>query len=403
MKTIFFFVFFVSLFILVLGLIEVLLLRVLNKVWWKKKVVRRLALSLPLVGVAGFVVFAAGEFYRIPWLAVPASVVAAMAFILEVCLMLSLPVSGAIHLVDHWVHRLTRHWAPGRGEPPDRRRRLFLKGVAMAVPLGTIGMGVFGVGRSFVSANVYLRRIAMDNLPDDLVGLRILHLSDLHLAHYVTLDDLVTVLQKAQEFQPDVVLVTGDVADDLAQLPGALGLIAESGTPMGCYASLGNHEHFRGLTQVRRTFDGSPVPLLVNEAVRLPVGEASVIIAGIDDPRLMEGGDAGFYTRCLDLALSETRDGDVTVLMSHRPAVFDYAAARGVHLTLAGHTHGAQIGLFGRSLLESYFPRQYLWGHYRTAASHLYTSSGVGHWFPFRLGCPPEAPVLELVRSQGSR
>jgi predicted MPP superfamily phosphohydrolase len=87
------------------------------------------------------------------------------------------------------------------------------------------------------------------------------------------------------------------------------------------------------------------------------------------------------------------------ILMSHRPDAFDYAASQGINLTLAGHTHGGQIGFMGRSLFDSYWADRYLWGEYRQGRSALYTSSGVGHWFPFRLGCPPEAPIIELRRA----
>ena len=40
-----------------------------------------------------------------------------------------------------------------------------------------------------------------------------------------------------------------------------------------------------------------------------------------------------------------------------------------------------------------------IWGHYGAGATQLYTSAGVGHWFPFRLGCPPEAPLFILESS----
>jgi uncharacterized protein len=63
-----------------------------------------------------------------------------------------------------------------------------------------------------------------------------------------------------------------------------------------------------------------------------------------------------------------------------------------------GHTHGGQIGLFGRSAFEALAPELHLWGTYARGESRLYTTSGFGHWFPFRLGCPTEAPILELVR-----
>ena len=68
-----------------------------------------------------------------------------------------------------------------------------------------------------------------------------------------------------------------------------------------------------------------------------------------------------------------------------------------MNLTLSGHTHGGQIGLGGRSIFEYLGgPGQYLWGEYNSGSGKLYTSAGVGHWFPFRLGCPAEAPVLVL-------
>ena len=109
--------------------------------------------------------------------------------------------------------------------------------------------------------------------------------------------------------------------------------------------------------------------------------------------------DKEFFNGCLDKTLVSRQEGDTVIVMSHRPSAFDFTAPRNVSLTLAGHTHGGQVGFMGRSILESSFPESYLWGHYRSGSSHLYTTSGMGHWFPFRLGCPPEAPVIELTRA----
>ena len=65
-------------------------------------------------------------------------------------------------------------------------------------------------------------------------------------------------------------------------------------------------------------------------------------------------------------------------------------------LTLSGHTHGAQMALFGRSLLEGLIPMKYLLGLYRKDDSVLFTTAGLGHWFPFRLNCPTEAALITL-------
>jgi predicted MPP superfamily phosphohydrolase len=69
-----------------------------------------------------------------------------------------------------------------------------------------------------------------------------------------------------------------------------------------------------------------------------------------------------------------------------------------VDLTLAGHTHGGQAALAGRSILTVASPEKYPWGVYAKGRSRLHVTSGVGQWFPFRFGCPPETVILELRR-----
>jgi len=81
------------------------------------------------------------------------------------------------------------------------------------------------------------------------------------------------------------------------------------------------------------------------------------------------------------------------VLIGHHPdIVFDGFDAR-IPLTLAGHTHGGQVVIAGKSLLSSY---HYMRGLYRENGVYGYVSSGAGHWFPFLLGCPPEISVFTL-------
>ena len=86
------------------------------------------------------------------------------------------------------------------------------------------------------------------------------------------------------------------------------------------------------------------------------------------------------------------------MLLSHRPEAFDAAADAGVALTLAGHTHGGQVAVGGRALVERAGVSRYPYGRYARGASQLYTSAGFGHWFPWRAGCPAEAPLVVLAR-----
>jgi predicted MPP superfamily phosphohydrolase len=391
---------FAAVFILFLGLMEVLLLRLLNREWWDSRKIRRLALGLPLAGVVTLTAWAAGEYYILSWLSMPAAVLAVLVFVLEIALMLSLPVSGFIRLTSRLVGLLLKRGLKKETHDKiDPHRRVFLKGAAAAVPLITMSMGVTGVARSFSEVRVYLRPITFEKLPPGWEGLRLLHLTDLHLRHYVTLDDLEQVLSDARAFKPDLVLVTGDVADDLRLLPEVLAKVAAFGAPLGGFACLGNHEYFRGVSRVKEIFGESKVPLLIDRAITLDVRGSRLRLGGIDDPVRLRGVKEDFFRRSIDNTFQEKAPVDFYLLMSHRPDAFDYASSRGLDMVLAGHTHGGQVGFMGRSVFEEFWPGSYLWGHYRKGKTHLYTSSGIGHWFPFRLGCPAEAPVIELRRA----
>jgi len=382
--------------ILLAGLVEIGLLFLLNRPWWAKKTIRTASWSLPLFGMAMVLLWGVGEYYTKDWLAYPGAILAVVTFVSEVALMVSLPLSGAIHFFHWLVDKFTHPDETRDTSPKNAERRAVLKAVAAGLPVATLSMGVFGVGRAFGLAAVDLKPITFSSLPQGLRGLRILHLTDAHLRHWVTLDHLEAVLTDAEPLSPDLVVVTGDLADEIGLLGNALAMINALGPRLGVYACLGNHEYFRGIHRARDTFERSPVRLLVNEGTTIAAGGHTVFLAGIDDPRSISGVSGSFFTQCVDAAFAESTPHDFSLLLSHRPDAFSYAAQVGVDLTLSGHTHGGQIGIRGRSLFEPLWPENYLWGHYRKNDRHLYTSSGVGHWFPFRLGCPPEAPVIEL-------
>lgn len=387
---------FASFWILVLGLVEILLLRLLNKVWWKRPWIRRSAIGLPVGGMLAVVAWGCGEYFVISWLALSGGILATTTFVLEACLMFSLPVSGLIHGIERLLHRHSLKKQPVTALPLNPGRRVFLQTAAAALPVATLAMGATGVGRSLGRINIPLRKVSIPGLPTGLDGLRILQISDTHLWHYITLDDLSDLCQRAADQKPDLVLVTGDVADNLRLLPDALRIISELNPPLGTFATLGNHEYFRGVEAVRRIFDQSPIPLFVDTGVTINGGSRNFFLSGIDDPRRLSQASPDFFRRTIDKSLQGRTEGDFTILMSHRPDALDYASTRKIGLTLAGHTHGGQIGFFGRSVFEPAFPQKYLWGTYRRGDSVLYTTSGAGHWFPFRLGCPPEAPMVEL-------
>jgi len=387
---------FAAFLIVFLGFIQLLFFKFLNRKWWAKKIIKWSSLSLPLFGIIMVFLWGLGLYHSFDSLSLLASWGLVFVFIAEVCLIFSLPLSGFLHFIDGVFERLFNRTHKQLSSPLDQNRRFFLKTTAAAIPIVTLATGASGVINSLGKIKVYKKVITIANLPPELNGFKILHISDIHLSHFVTLDDLEDLLQRAQQYKPHLVAVSGDIADDLKLLAPALKLTEQLEPPFGVYASLGNHEYYRGIKRVKKEFEHSSIPLLINQGMKINVEKTSIFIGGLDDPRTLGAEHKKFFKRSLETTLKEKNNDDFTVLMSHRPNVFDIAYKHNIPLTLAGHTHGGQIGWGHRSLLEPMLPDSYLWGHYQKGASHLYTSSGVGQWFPFRLGCPQEAPIIEI-------
>lgn len=384
--------------VVLLGLVNLLLMWRANRIWWNNPAIRRWSMLLPLLGLVFVAIWGFAEWNQLRWLAFPAMFLAGIVFVTESALLLSLPISGLIHFVNWLWDRLVRHKS-GTDETVDTQRRRLLKSAAAAVPAATVALAIGGKISAFADIRVFLRPLAIPHLPDHLAGLRILQISDLHLRSYVNLDSIPPLIEAARPFAPDLVLLTGDIADDYRQLPDALRLIAELSPRLGCYATLGNHEYYRGAAEAISIYNRGPIPLFINEGTRLQVGGGSLFLGGIDDPHTMRDLPPDFFDSCLKTTLRTRSAGDFTVIMSHRPGVLDAAPDYGVGLSLAGHTHGGQMGFMGQSVFEPLMPDVYLWGEYRRQRSVLYTTCGAGHWFPFRLGCPAEAPVLELTQA----
>lgn len=379
-----------------LGIVSLLLLRYLNRSWWQLKPVRWISYLLTALGGLGLVVWFLAFLKQIIWLAGLGATLSVTVFITFLALTLTLPFSGIIHKINSLFEKRLRSKREAESRELRNTRRLFLKGVAAAIPLAAVATGGSGVVRAFQRADVYRLPIQLDYLPPELEGLKILHLSDSHLGIYKFLDDLEEILSDAEKMKPDIVLFTGDIADDLALLPEALKMTASLKPEYGTYASLGNHEYYRGINQVQRIFDRGPVRLLRSSGIAIDIKGVSLYLAGADDPRFLGRDNTAFLQETTGKALDGAPSDAFNILMSHRPEGLNAAAEFGIDLTLSGHTHGGQVGINGRSFWEGLVTDRYLWGEYNKRRSRMYLTSGIGHWFPFRLGCPPEAPVIEL-------
>ena len=286
-----------------------------------------------------------------------------------------------------------------KGRVASPARRDFLTRTATVVPAGGLVLaGAGGLG-GFEGAHLVELTMTFPDLPDALEGFRILHYTDMHLGTYVDLYEVSRLADLGQLARPDLVVLTGDMSDDVDAYRAALQRFEKIRSRHGVVASIGNHEYFRGIRAVTRAYAQTDVALLVEANESLDVGGARLFIGGADDPRVLRGDKMAFMARTVEAALDGAPSEDAfRLLLSHRPEGFVPGAKAGFDLTLSGHTHGAQLGFDGRSLLERFMPDHYLWGAYSNGPARLYTSSGAGHWFPFRLGCPREVPLIVLKK-----
>jgi len=103
----------------------------------------------------------------------------------------------------------------------------------------------------------------------------------------------------------------------------------------------------------------------------------------------------------LDKALMDLDSIDFRILLSHDPNHWELAVAgkTDIDLTLSGHTHGMQMGIYTQNFKWSpskyFYPR---WsGLYNIDDQHLYVNRGMGVLsVPFRLWMPPEITLIIL-------
>ncbi len=408
------FLFVALLFTLLYGL-DLILLVTLHRPWRKRHWVRRIAKWVPVASLMAGALWGLGHSYQLTGMTTlgAGSLACILVFLMSLLIALAFTsVVRGVELIADAIHRAVRHQPDVVAAEVRSSRRRFLHSTLATVPLLTGATAGYGLVRSSTPARIVPVELAYPDLAGPLDGFKILHLSDIHLGPYLDRQDLERLTHLASELEPDLVAVTGDICDHMPWYLDALTIIEQVAPAAGIVASLGNHEHFRGLGQVLRCFERSQTQLLVDDGftVHTRAGETSaeaevapLFISGCDDPQWMRGPDSlARLERFVDESQQNTPSSGFRLLLSHRSQAFDFAAPLGVDLTLSGHTHGFQLGAGGRSLFETWYPDRYIWGQYTKGDSQLYTSAGVGHWFPFRLGCPPEAPLITLRSHKGT-
>ncbi len=298
---------------------------------------------------------------------------------------------------------LTPAWlliAFGRTKFPEGNIWLILGTCLILISLGIAARGTFFQDPWRITQV----KVVSPTVPEELVGLRIAQVTDVHIIHREDVRVWHDQLAAIQAEKPDILLFTGDFVDNLHYLPKAMEELEDirKSFPLGVWAVLGNHDYFRGEATFAEAFREAGIPILENEHKELSWQGTPFVLAGVRYPFLDDWQKTGAHTssveianRDLDHALAGKPEGIYTILAAHHPMVFEHAFKSEVNLSMAGHTHAWQVGWNGRSLNPF---QKFAWGRYGDENFWGYVSDGAGDWFPFRLGAPPEIVIYELQR-----
>ena len=273
-----------------------------------------------------------------------------------------------------------------------------------------------------------LREVTVPLLPPGHSPLRVLHLSDIHMAPDQRAKQ--EWLRGLAELEPDLVIDTGDNLAHLSSVPiviDSLGpLLDVPGVSVfgsNDYFSPGWRNPLRYLVsdtgrrathtpqlpwrELKQRFADRGWVHLCNELGHISVGGTTFALAGVDDPHLR-------YDDLAAVSGPADASADVRLGITHAPylRVLDHYAANGYDAILAGHTHGGQVCLPGFGALTTNCdlePARAKGLHRHPAASApgdsgsawLHVSAGLGTnpYVRFRLACRPEATLVTLVPS----
>ncbi len=244
--------------------------------------------------------------------------------------------------------------------------------------------------------------VTEENLPDAFDGYKIAHISDLHDAELGK--DNSKLLEALKKARPDIIVFTGDMIDSRrTDVELSVSFIKKAAEIAQCYYIPGNHESRipEDYEKLKSGLKNAGVIILENAVTQIEKNGERIAIAGVTDPAFDTDADQSIYPdlmRGLIASLPE-RDG-YTLLLSHRPELFEVYCEAKFDLVLTGHAHGGQARLpfIGAVYVPSqgWFP-EYTEGVYTEDVTDMVVSRGIGNSsFPIRFNNRPELVIIEL-------
>lgn len=300
------------------------------------------------------------------------------------------------------------------GEPYFPARRKFISEIAVllaAIPFASFFYAMF---RGKYDYKVHRQTIYYDELPEAFDGFTITQLSDIHSGSFDNVDAMQRGIDLAKAQKSDLFVFTGDLVNNAAwEIEQYIDRFSQIKAPFGQFSILGNHDYGDyiqwdseqakrdNLEKLKRHHAELGYRLLLDENVQLEKNGQKIALIGVQN-----WGRGFIQIGNLEKALQGVDDKAFKVLLSHDPTHWEDKVRyhkTDIHLTLSGHTHGAQFGVETAGLRWSPVQYRYLdWaGLVKQNNRHLYVNRGFGFLaFSGRLGIWPEITVITLKKGK---
>ena len=295
--------------------------------------------------------------------------------------------------------------------PPISRRAFLLRASATGAAIAT---GLMGYARYVEPFEPEWTRVPLDlpELPDALVGFRILQLSDIHLSGATPGSFLRGQFARCNGVNPDLIVVTGDLLTygQPRGIPEVAELIGSLQARCGVFVVLGNHDYHFGASRqggyrrnerwpkggvgdvLTAALRDAGVEVLRNSARAITHHGAELQVTGVED--LI----SGYYDP--RRAFREIDPRRPCIALTHNPDAIADLRRLPCDWVLAGHTHGGQIRLPGIGALVLPNRTPFDQGLFQVGDTRLYVNRGLGQFVRVRFNCRPEITEFTLVRRE---